>query len=143
MDPPDVLYRPVDYFGDDEAAAGVDDLSASNGDTSTTAAINATAASVTAAPDARIGDPLLPIALIICILLISAFFGIWSFLKSRQRVPVLLGSHRTRYGIVTPSVATEPVGASVKTVRSSGTGSKKGSGGVAVVSAAPVTFIVN
>lgn len=141
MDPPDVLFRPVDYFDDDESVTGVNDLS--TGVTSLSPAINATVTTTTAASVAKIADLLLPTGLVICTLVISVFFAVWALIKSRQNIATLPGMHRIRYGIVTSSVATEPVGGSIKTVRSSGTGGGKGTGGAPVVSAAPVALTVN
>ena len=152
MDPPDVLYRPVEPLGDDEATVqDVEDGIQEQADAPATLASTLTSTDASTAYNntdtlaTQSGLPatfFLSIGLVICILLITAFFAIWATTKSRKRATILPGTHRVRYGVVTSSVETEPSG-TIKTVRSSGTGSRKGLRAVRVESPAPVALVVN
>ena len=78
------------------------------------------------------GQPYLSFGLIACIVFVTLFFVIWSQIldwKRHSQPLQMMGKkspsrdslnlHRTRHGIVTDSVMTEPQGNSIKTIRSS------------------------
>lgn len=142
MDPPDVLYRPVDdLLGSDEddqadaSAQSASDFSTTSAFgnsttellTSTTGVTSTTANWTTSSEQEKYQSTaiqrLLPVILIIIIVIICALFAIWSYIKSQKRSG---GQHRTRYGLVRSSVPSEQgTDESLRTVPSSGIRSGK------------------
>lgn len=140
MDPPDVLYRPVHDIAESEeedqtvasdSSANSAVLSASDPENSTTELLT-TAHSTSSTADwtsfseedeypSTAIQRLLPVILIIIIVLICVIFATWSYLKSQKR-----SRSRTRYGLVTSSIPSEPgTMESLRTVPSSGIRSGK------------------